>query len=310
MFEAAGFGCEDVGLLFAAGAHLFACVMPIARFGTETQRDMLPALCAGELIAANAITEDGAGSDISRLSTTATRMEGGYLLTGAKAFVTNAPIADLHLVYATTDSQAGPWGISAFLVPATAEGVSVGEPFSKLGMRGAAASTVTLDRCRVDDTALLGAPGQGTEVFRDSMTWERTCLFAIFLGAQERLIDHAVEHARERRQFGRRIADFQSVSNRIADAKLRLEAARLLLYRACWAIDAGKPSSLFTALSKLATSEAMLATATDAVRLFGWRGYLLGHEAADALGDAMGSTLFSGTSDIQRQIIALELIRA
>jgi alkylation response protein AidB-like acyl-CoA dehydrogenase len=309
MFEAAGLGCQDVGLLFAAGAHLFACAMPIARFGTEAQRDVLPAMCAGELIAANAITEDEAGSDVSRLSTTATRTNGGYLLTGAKAFVTNAPIAGLHLVYATTDSQLGPWGISAFLVPATAEGLSVGEPFTKLGMSGATASTVTLDRCSVEDTAVLSAPGEGMEVFRHSMMWERTCLFAIFLGAQRRLIDRGVKHARERRQFGRRISEFQSVSNRIADAELRLEAARLLLYRACWAIDVGKPSSLYTAMSKLATSEAMLATATDAVRLFGWRGYLAGHEAADALGDAMGSTLFSGTSDIQRQLIALELIQ-
>ncbi|MGO1056942.1 acyl-CoA dehydrogenase family protein [Crossiella sp. CA198] len=308
-FEAAGYACPDVGLLFAAGAHLFACAMPIAHFGAADLRArVLPGMCAGELIAGNCMTEDGAGSDISRLSTTATAVPGGYRLNGAKAFVTNGPVADLHLVYATTDPQASQWGITAFLVPAGTEGVRVGEPLDKLGMTGAAASTVGFEDCFVDEATVLGAPGQGTEIFQHSMSWERACLFALFLGVQDRLIERSAEHARDRRQFGRRLTDFQAVSHRLAEAKLRVESARLLLYRACWSIDAGRPSALFTALSKLATSEAMLATATDAVRLFGWRGYLAGHEVSAALGDAIGGTLFSGTSDIQRQLIALELL--
>lgn len=308
LFEAAGEACPDTGLLFAAGAHLFACAMPIARFGSPAQRAQLPALGAGELIAANAITEEEAGSDISRLATTATPAAGGYLLNGAKAFVTNAPLADLHLVYATTDPGAGPWGITAFLIPAITEGLHVGEPFDKPGMSGATATTLTLTDCFVDDTAVLGEPGQGSEVFRHSMTWERTCLFAIFLGAQQRLLDQALAHAQSRRQFNRRLTDFQAVSHRLADACLRLESARLLLYRAACSLDAGRPSPLHTALSKLATSEGFLTTATDTLRLFGHRAYQAGHPAAAAVPDALATTLFSGTSDIQRELIAQELL--
>jgi alkylation response protein AidB-like acyl-CoA dehydrogenase len=154
---------------------------------------------------------------------------------------------------------------------------------------------------------VLGEPGQGGWIFQHSMGWERACLFAGFLGLADRLIDQAVEHARQRRQSGRSISRFQAVSHRIADMKLRTESARLLLYRACWEMDRGGPAGLWVALSKLAVSEGVLTTALDAVRLFGGRGYLRGEGIEAALRDSVPSLIFSGTSDIQRDIISREL---
>jgi alkylation response protein AidB-like acyl-CoA dehydrogenase len=308
MYEAAGYGCPDTGLVFAAAAHLFACAMPILTFGSEELRErLLPALASGELIAANAITERDAGSDVGHLATTATAAAGGFLLNGRKTFVSNGPVADVLVTYATTDPAAGNWGITAFAVDKGSPGIAVGEPLRKLGMDGCLASEVEFDGCLVPAGAVLGEPGQGSAIFQQSMSWERTCLFALFLGVQDRLIEAAIAHAKQRRQFGCRLADFQSVSNRIVAMKLRAESARFLLYRACWAIDEGEDTGLFTALSKLAVSESALATAADAVQLFGGIGYLRAYGIEAALRDAMGGTIFSGASDVQRQLAATEL---
>jgi L-prolyl-PCP dehydrogenase len=308
LFEAFGRGCPDTGLVFAAAAHLFACAMPIAEFGAPALRErLLPDLCAGRAVAANAMTETGAGSDVSILDTTATPVRGGYLLTGTKSFASNGPAADLFVTYATTDAKAGHFALTAFAVGSETEGVRVGEPFEKLGMTSCPASQVEFVDCFVPDEAVIGERGQGSIVFQHSMLWERTCLFALYIGVQDRLIDTVVAHVKQRRQFGRTLGEFQSVSNRIVDMKLRLESGRLLLYRACWSIDRGESDVLASALSKLAVSEAALASAADAVRILGGRGYLAEYGVEAALRDAVGGTLFSGTSDIQRQIVAREL---
>ena len=154
---------------------------------------------------------------------------------------------------------------------------------------------------------MLGERGQGSIVFQQSMLWERTCLFALYVGLQERLVEQVVEHATRRSQFERRLTEFQSVTNRIVEMKLRLESSRLLLYRACWLLDRGEPDTLSSALSKLAVSVAAMDSAADAVQVLAGRGYLTGSGAEAALRDAVGGTIFSGTSDIQRQIIAREL---
>jgi len=308
LFEAYGRGCVDTGLVFAAAAHLFACAMPIAEFGGESIRQqLLPGMCAGDLVAANAMTEPGAGSDVSALETTATRVDGGYVLHGVKSFISNGPIADVFVTYATTNKEASYFGTTAFVVETGSAGVTVGPPFAKLGMASCPASKATFSGCFVPDGAVLGAVGQGGVVFQHSMMWERTCLFALFLGVQARLLDQVVEYAQHRRQFGRRLSDFQSVSNRIVDMKVRLESGCLLLYRACWLLSRGEPDVLASAVSKLVVSEGALASALDAVQLLGGRGYLAEHHVEAALRDAMGGTIFSGTSDIQRQLVAREL---
>jgi alkylation response protein AidB-like acyl-CoA dehydrogenase len=306
--EAVGRGCTDTGLVFGAAAHTFACAVPIAEFGSAALRGrLLPELAAGRLIAGNAMTEPDAGSDSSRLGTTARAVDGGLVLNGTKSFVTNGPAADVYVAYATVDPKAGFLGVTGVVVDRNTPGVVVGEPYEKMGMHSCPAGAITFEECFVPDDHVLGGVGQGAAIFQHSMGWERACLFALYLGVLERLVESCVRHATERRQFGRRIGEFQSVSNRIADMKLTLESARLLLYRACWEMDQGKPAVLAIALSKLAVSEGVLAAAGDAVRVFGGRGYLREDGIEAALRDAVPSTIFSGTSDIQRQLIAKEI---
>ncbi|MFE2937772.1 acyl-CoA dehydrogenase family protein [Streptomyces sp. NPDC059255] len=308
LYEGASDGGADTGVLFAAAAHLFACVLPVLEFARpRTRKSLLPALCSGELIAGNAMTEPDAGSDLSRLATTATRVDGGYLLDGVKSFVSNGPVADLYVTYATTDPDGGYFGSTAFAVDRDSPGLVAGEPMPKSGLTACQAGEVRFTRCFVPDDRVLGSPGQGQPVFQTSMWWERSCLFAIYLGQQERLIRRCVHHVRERRQAGKRLADVQPVADRLADMRLRLESGRLLLYRACTEIDDGQDPSLWVALAKLAVSEAAVATSLDAARIFGGRAFLTEYGIEEQVRDAAPATTFSGTSDIQRQLIAREM---
>jgi alkylation response protein AidB-like acyl-CoA dehydrogenase len=305
LYEAASEGGADTGLLFAAAAHLFACVLPVLEFASpQTRKSLLPALCAGDLVAGNAMTEPGAGSDVSRLATRATRVDGGYLLDGVKSFVSNGPVADLYVTYATTDPDAGYFGTTAFAVDRASPGLTSGPPLEKSGLAACRAGEVAFEGCFVPDERVLGSPGQGQVVFATSMQWERSCLFAVYLGQQERLIRSCVRHARERRQSGRRLADLTPVADRIAEMKLRLEGGRLLLYRACTEVDGGEDPTLWAALAKLAVSEAAVATALDASRIFAGRAVLTEYGIEEHVRDALPATTFSGTSDIQRRLIA------
>ncbi|MFE0043433.1 acyl-CoA dehydrogenase family protein [Streptomyces albireticuli] len=305
--QAFGQGCPDTGLVFAVAAHLLACAVPIRDFASaEVRRELLTGLASGELVAANAMTEDDAGSDLSRLSMTAGRGPEGYVLDGDKSFASNAPAADVFVTYAVTDPGAGFLGLTAFAVPAEFPGVSAGEPFEKMGLGGCPAGRVGFRRCEVPTAYRLGEEGQGTAIFQHSMAWERGCLFGAYLGVMDRQFARCVEHARQRRQFGHRIGDFQAVSHRIAAMKQRLESARLLLYRACWLIDEGRDHTGAVALSKVAVSEAAVANSLDAVQIFGGSGYLTATGVERQLRDAVPALIFSGTTDIQRELIARE----
>lgn len=308
LVEAFGRACDRTGLVFAASAHLFACAVPIAEFASDALRKrLLPGLASGELVAGNAMTETDAGSDVSHLATIAERTHGGWLLNGEKSFVSNGPAADVFVTYATTDPAAGHLGVTGFVVERGTPGLSVGEPFDKLGLAACPAGGVTFEHCFVPEENVLGGEGTGGAVFQHSMGWERACLFAGYLGLMDRLIEQCVDHVRSRRQFGRRLADFQVVANRLVEMKMRAESARLLLYRACWSMDQGTDSVLQVALSKLAVSEGALAAALDAMQVFGARGYRSEYGVATYLRDTIPSTIFSGTSDIQRLLIAKEM---
>ena len=290
--EAFGRACTDTGLVFGVAAHLLACAVPVRDFARGPVREaLLRGMADGELIAANAITEDDAGSDIGRLSSTATRDGDHYVLDGEKSFVSNAPAA-------------GFLGTTAFAVPRQLAGIEVSPPLAKMGLHGCPAGRVRFSRCRVPASHRLGAEGQGSAIFQHSMTWERACLFGIYLGLMERQLERCVEHARARRQFGRPIAAFQAVSHRVAVMAQRLESARLLLYRACWLMDQGRNPVTEVSMSKAAVSEAAVANSMDAVHIFGGAGYLADHGIEQQLRDCVPSTIFSGTTDIQREIIA------
>jgi len=306
--EAFGRGCSDTGLVFAVCAHLLAGAVPIRDFGPAEMRErLLPGLAAGDLIAANAITEDDAGSDTSRLGVTARRDGDGYIIDGQKSFVSNAPAADVLVTYATTSPGSGFLGISAFVVTRDTPGVSVGEPLAKMGLGSCPAGRVSFQRCRVPASSRLGEEGQGSAAFAHSMAWERTCLFAAYVGVMDDQLERCIAHARSRRQFGRPIARFQAISHRVAMMKQRLESARLLLYRACWLLDQQRDSYLAAvALGKVAVSEAVVSNSLDAIQIFGGTGYLAEAGIERYLRDSVPSTLFSGTSEIQREIIARE----
>jgi L-prolyl-PCP dehydrogenase len=304
VMEALGNGCLDTGFAFSIAAHLFASVVPIAEFGTgEQKRRWLPALCSGERIAAHGITEPEAGSDALNLRTRAERKGDHYVLDGGKCFTTNASVADVFVVQAATDPRGGFFGLTAFVVEAGTPGLRVGPTYDKVGLRGSPTADVHFDGCVVPACDVLGTEGAGASVFSSSMKWERTCLFAVYLGAMQRVLDSTISYAGEREQFGVPIGGFQAVSHRVVDMALRLESARLMLYKAAWGLTQGSEDEIAPALAKLAVSEAAVQLGLDAVQLRGALGMLAG-EAETLLRDALPSRVFSGTNEIQKNNIA------
>jgi alkylation response protein AidB-like acyl-CoA dehydrogenase len=303
--EAFGYGCKDNGLIFALNAQMWACEIPLVRFGTDEQkRRYLPGLCDGSLIAAQGMTEPDSGSDAFSLATAAEKAEDHYVLNGRKTFVTNGPQADVFLVYATTDRSSGFAGLCVFIVDRETPGLSIGQPLHKMGLRTSPMSELFFDGCVVPADRMLGQPGAGMAIFNVAMQWERSCILASTVGTMQRQLERCIAHARERRQFGQPIGKFQAVSHRIADMKVRLETARLLPYRLGWLIDRGKSTALDAALAKLYLSECYLQSSLDALQIFGGYGYMSEYELEREVRDAIGSRIHSGTSDIQRNIIA------
>lgn len=303
--EALGYSCTDNGLVFSLNAQLWACETPIVHFGTEEQkRRYLPGLCDGSILAAHGMSEPGSGSDAFALATTATKTDGGYVLNGSKTFVTNAPVADLHLLFATIDRSLGFAGVTAFLLDKGTPGLSVGKPLSKMGLRTSPMSEVFLEGCEVPEDALLGEPGGGMAVFNTSMTWERGCILASTVGSMERQLERSLAYAQERKQFGTSIGSFQAVARPLVDMKIRLETARLLLYRLGWLLSTGKPAALDSALVKLYLSDCYVRSSLDALQVHGGYGYMTEYELEREVRDALGSKIYSGTSEIQYNIAA------
>lgn len=304
--ESLGYGCRDSGLVFSICAHLLACVVPIWKFGTEEQkRTYLPRLCNGTIIAVNAMSEPGSGSDAFSLRTRAVQEGTGYRINGTKTFSSNGPVADLALVFALTDPALGyHGGVTAFLVEKGSPGFRVGQKFEKMGLRTSPIAELVFENVFVPSEAVLGGVGAGSNIFTHSMDWERICLFATHVGTMERLLESSIGYARTRSQFGQSIGKFQAISHKVADMKVQLEAARLLVYRAAWRLDKQRNASLDASMAKLFVSEALVRTALDTVQIFGGYGYMTEYEVERALRDAVGSTLYSGTSEMQRNIIS------
>ncbi len=304
--EGLGNGCADSGLAFSITAHLLACVVPVWKHGSEAlKKRFLPDLSAGRLIAVNAMTEPETGSDAFAMKTTATRHEGGFLLNGTKTLATNGPIADVALLYAMTDSAKGYFGgVTAFLVDIPSPGLVVGENLEKSGLRTVPFGELQFRDCFVDADRVVGQVGGGAAIFTESMDWERGLLGAIHVGTMQRLLDIATRHAKTRKQFGQAIGKFQAVSHRLADMKVRLEAARLLVYQTACKLDSSRSVSLDAAITKLFVSESLMESAIDTVRTLGGWGILTSNQVERALRDSVASTLYSGTSDLQRNLIA------
>jgi hypothetical protein len=292
--------------VFSLCAHLLSCVVPLWQFGSEEQkRRYLPGLCGGTLIGVHAMTEPESGSDAFALRTRGVRDGDGFRITGTKTFISNGPVADLVIVFAATDPAKGyHGGVTAFLVERGAPGFEVTQRFEKMGLRTSPIGELVFDKVYVGPEAVLAGTGGGSTVFTHAMDWERICLFASHLGTMDRLLEQTVGHARSRRQFGQPIGKFQAVSHRLADMKTNLEAARLLVYRAAWRLGRSRTVSLDAAIAKLFTSESLLQAALATVQVHGGYGYMEEYGVERTLRDAVGSTLYSGTSEMQRNIIA------
>lgn len=303
--EGLGYGCQDTGLAFSICAHIFACAVPIWKAGNDWQREQfLKATASGRWIGANAITEPEAGSDVFSLKTRAVRDGDQYVINGVKSFVTNGPVADLFLVYATVSRNAGFLGVTAFLVEKDRPGLQVSTGHDKVGLKSSPIGELYLNDCRVPAENRLGRDGAGGSVFKESMAWERTCLFAVYTGVMQREIEACIEYAKSRKQFGQPIGRFQSVANRIVDMKLRLETSRLLLYQAGWRHERGQETHLESALSKLWIAESAVQSGLDAIQIHGGYGCMSELGIDLWLRDAIPARIYSGTSEIMRKIIA------
>lgn len=305
MLEALGYGCRDNGLTLAVNGQIWAVEQAILRYGSDEQKQRwLPGMCDGSLLGADAITEPEAGSDTQAMVTTAARRDDGYVLNGHKTMIGFAPICDLALVFAKTDPDRGPWGMSAFLVDTQTEGVERLGPRQKMGLRTSPLGDIVFHDAWVPETSMLGPEGAGSSIFAESMEWERGFIFTSHVGSMARQLDDAVAYAKDRRQFGQHIGQFQSVSNRIADMKTRLELSRLLLYRVAWLKATDQRAQLESAMANLYLSESFVTSSLDSIRTHGGRGYLSENEIERDLRDAVGGVIYSGTSDIQRQVIS------
>jgi alkylation response protein AidB-like acyl-CoA dehydrogenase len=305
VMEALGYGCPDNGLIFSLNAQMWSIELPLVKFGTPAQQQAyLPGLVSGGLIGAHAMTEPDSGSDAFSMRTRAERVGDHYLLNGTKLYITNAPVADVVLVFASHPGRPRQAGISAFLVDKGTPGLTVSRSLEKMGLRTSPMGEAALADCVVPAGKRLGAEGAGMAVFNSSMGWERSCILASAVGAMQRQLEACVGYARERKQFGQAIGKFQSVAGKVADMYLRLEAARLLVYQAAWLAQQGKRAMAEAAAAKLFTSEAWVQSSLDAIQIHGAYGYMKEAGIERDLRDAVAGTIYSGTSEIQRVILS------
>ena len=303
--EALGYGCKDNGFLFSLNAHMWTTVMPLLGFGTEEQkREYLPKLISGEWIGLHCMTEPMSGSDAYSLRTRAERKGDRYIINGTKTLITNTIHGDLFIVFANVDPSKGPNGITGFLIEKGTPGLIIGKKLHKMGLRTSPMSEVALVDCRLPVENILGKEGSGQAIFTHSMEWERTCILASHLGMMQRLIETCVKYARERQQFGQPIGKYSAIANRIADMEVRLETGRLLLYKAAWLKSQGRHVLREASMAKLYVSEATVQTCLDAIQIHGGYGYTTDYEMERDLRDAISGKIYSGTSEIQRVIIA------
>lgn len=303
--EALGYEAKDSGLLFSINSQIWTCEFPILKFGSEEQKEKyIPSLVNGSIVGGHAMTEVNSGSDAFNMKCKAEKKGDKYILNGNKMFITNAPIADLLLVFAVTDEKKGFAGITGFIVEKGFPGFSVGKPEDMMGLRTCPMGEVILQDCEVPEENRLGREGAGSAIFNSEMELERSCLFATHLGAMEKELEQCVRYAQERIQFGKPIGKYQSISNKIADMRLRIELSRLILYKVAWMKAQGKRIPLESAIAKLYISESYFESSIEALQIHGAYGYSKEFEFERHVRDSIAGKIYSGTSEIQRNIIA------
>jgi alkylation response protein AidB-like acyl-CoA dehydrogenase len=302
-------GRVDPSVALIVAAHTSLCSNHLYRFGSDEQKQRyLPRLASGEWIGCWALTESSAGSDAGAARTTAARKDGGWVLDGSKIFCTNAQYAQLAIVLAVTDRARQPHGMSAFLVESSAPGFAVGRKERKLGMRASATSEIVLSGCRVADAQLLG---RENEAFVDTLRLldgGRISIAALSVGLAQGALDAALAYSKQRRQFGKPIAQFQAIRHKLADLATEVEAARLLTFQAAAAYGAGKKATRLSSMAKLFASEAAIRVSREAVQIHGGNGFMKDYPVEKFYRDAPLCTIGEGTSDIQRMVIARDIL--
>ncbi len=304
--EALGHAGVDSGHLLALGAHTYLCTDTLFKNGNEAQRKKyVPKLASGEWIGCMGLTEPGAGSDAASLQTTAVKKGDRWILNGSKTFITNAPVCNLCVVYATVDKKLKHAGISAFIVEKDFKGFSTGKPFHKMGVRASATSEVFLEDCEVPEENLLGEVGKGFEYTHETLSWDRSALLAPFVGAMQFAIEQCAQYATDRVQFDKPIKSFQAIQHKLADMKVIMEAAKLAVYRVAYDKDAGLPlNHMHTSIAKAFVGDWGIKAASEAVQIFGGYGYIHEYPVEKMLRDAKLAQIGGGTSEVQRFIIS------
>lgn len=304
--EALGHAGVDSGHMLALGAHTYLCTDTLFKHGNEEQRrKYVPKLASGEWIGCMGLTEPGAGSDAASLQTTAVKKGDRWILNGSKTFITNAPVANVCVVYATVDKSKKHAGISAFIVEKDFKGFSTGKPFHKMGVRASTTSEVFFEDCEVPEENLLGNIGEGFMYAHQTLEWDRSALLAPFIGGMQFMIEQCARYASERVQFDKPIKSFQAIQHKLADMKVVLEAARLAVYRVASLKDAGYPiNHLQASIAKAFVGDWGFKVASEAVQIFGGYGYIHEYPVERMLRDAKLAQIGGGTSEVQRLIIS------
>jgi alkylation response protein AidB-like acyl-CoA dehydrogenase len=300
----------DASVGITMWGHNSLCTNHIALFGSpEQKRRWLPRLASGEVLGAWGLTEPGSGSDAAALRTRAEPRDGGWLLNGSKAFITNASVSGVAVVMARTDPEKKSRGISAFVVERGTPGFSAGRPYRKLGLHASDTAELIFEDCRVPADQLLGERGQGFVQAMQVLEGGRIAMAAMAVGIGQAAVDAAVKYMKQRTAFGKTLAEFNGLQGMLADIATEVEVARLLTLRAAWLKDAGRPAMHAAAMAKVFASEAAMKAATKAVQVHGGAGYITEFPVERIFRDAKLTEIGEGTSEIQRMVIAREILQ-
>ncbi|MBT2625039.1 acyl-CoA dehydrogenase [Bacillus sp. HU-1818] len=295
--------CASTGVTLSA--HTSLCGWPLYAYGTEEQKQTyLTPLALGEKIGAYGLTEAGSGSDAGGMKTVAERIGDDYLLNGSKIFITNGGAADIYIVFAVTDPEQRKKSVTAFIVEKGFEGFSIGKKEKKLGIRSSPTTEIIFEDCLVPAKNRLGEEGEGFKIAMSTLDGGRNGIAAQAVGIAQGALDAALQYAKERKQFGKPVAEQQAIAFKLADMATMIEASRLLTYQAAWLESSGLPYGKASAMSKLLAGDTAMTVTTEAVQIFGGYGYTKDYPVERYMRDAKITQIYEGTQEIQRLVIS------
>ena len=300
--------CATTSVILSA--HTSLCCAPIFEFGTKEQKEkFLPDLLSGRKIGAFGLTEPNAGTDASGQQSLAIKEGDNYILNGSKIFITNGGVADVFVIFAMTDRSIGTKGISAFIIEKGMPGFSTGKLEDKMGIRGSSTTELIFEDVKVPQGNMLGKEGKGFGIAMKTLDGGRIGIGAQALGIAEGALEYAVSYMKERKQFGKPLSAFQGLQWYVAEMKVKVDAARLLLYKAAWKKQTGQPYSVDAAEAKLFTAETAMEVTTKSLQILGGYGYTKEYPLERMMRDAKITEIYEGTSEVQKMVIAANVLR-